>query len=176
MLGAGPSVRFTLEQANTIARMARNLKLFADSLDAAWQDWILGFSVEDQMALLKRLRLSDYREYGLVVLMLAAVGLALGILVVATMRERRPTDPLQVQYDRFCRRMERIGLPRATHEGPIDYGRRIARARPDLERTVDRVLAIYVPARYGRADPTQAVTALSQLLRDFAPRAARHRP
>jgi hypothetical protein len=175
MLGAGPSVRFTLEQADTLARMARHLRLFADSLDAAWQDWVLGFSVEDQMALLKRLRLSEYREYGLVVLMLAAVGLALGILVVAAMRERRPVDPLQVQYARFCRRMARIGLPRAPHEGPIDYGRRIALARPDLEAAVDRVLAIYVPARYGHADPTQAVTALAQILRDFAPRTHRRR-
>jgi protein-glutamine gamma-glutamyltransferase len=172
MLGAGPSVRFTLEQADAIARFARNMRLFADSLDAAWQDWVLGFSVEDQLALLQRLRLGELREYGLVALMLAALGLTLGILVHASIRERTDVDPLDAAYARFCRRLARIGLDRRPNEGPIDFGRRVINARPDLAQAVEGFLELYVPARYGAAGSANGVATLSELLRDFRPRAS----
>jgi protein-glutamine gamma-glutamyltransferase len=172
MLGAGPSVRFTLEQADAIARFARNMRLFADSLDAAWQDWVLGFSVEDQLALLQRLRLGELREYGLVALMLAALGLTLGILVLASIRERTDVDPLDAAYARFCRRLARIGLDRRPNEGPIDFGRRVINARPDLAQAVEGFLELYVPARYGAGGSANGVATLSELLRDFRPRAS----
>lgn len=170
MLGPGPSVRFSLEQADTLARWARNLKLFADTLDAAWQDWVLGFSVEDQLALLERLRLGELREYGLVALMLGTFSLTLGILVLASIRERASVDPLQAQYARFCQRLARIGLARHANEGPQDFGRRVGAARPDLAPFVTRFLGVYVPARYGPGDQDQAVATLAALLRDFRPR------
>jgi transglutaminase-like putative cysteine protease len=172
MLGAGPSVRFTLEQADAIARFVRDMRLFADSLDAAWQDWVLGFSVEDQLALLQRLRLGELREYGLVALMLAALGLALGILVLASIRERTEVDPLDAAYARFSRRLARIGLDRRPNEGPIDYGRRVIETRPDLAQAVEGFLDLYVPARYGAGGDANSVAKLFELLRDFRPLAS----
>jgi hypothetical protein len=170
VLGAGSSVRFTLEQADAIARLARNLRLFGDSLDAAWQDWVLGFSVEDQLALLQRLRLAELREYGLVALMLVALSLTLGILVLGSIRERRPVDPLEAEYRRFCQRLARVGLARLPSEGPMDYGRRIVAQRPDLAPTVDRFLGLYIPARYGPGEHGDALAALSDMLRGFRPK------
>ncbi|WP_338115030.1 transglutaminase TgpA family protein [Thiocapsa imhoffii] len=170
MLGASPSVRFTLEQADALARFARTLRLFGDSLDAAWQDWVLGFSIEDQLAVLERLRLGELREYGLVVLMISTGALTLAILVLGSIRERQRVAPLEAAYARFCQRLARIGLARRAQEGPLDYGRRVSRARPDLAPDVARVLEIYLPARYGPAPDPQAAAALSRLLRAFRPR------
>ncbi|MFB1488131.1 MULTISPECIES: DUF3488 and DUF4129 domain-containing transglutaminase family protein [unclassified Thiocapsa] len=175
MLGAGPSVRFTLEQADAIARFVRDMRLFADSLDAAWQDWVLGFSVEDQLALLQRLRLGELREYGLVALMLAALGITLGILVLASIRERKPLDPLQAEYARFCGRLAKIGLERLPNEGPMDYAGRVVAQRPDLVPTVERFIDLYIPARYGQGDSRDVLAALADLLRDFRPRPLRPR-
>ncbi|UHD18840.1 transglutaminase TgpA family protein [Thiocapsa bogorovii] len=176
MLGAGPSVRFTLEQADAIARFVRDMRLFADSLDAAWQDWVLGFSVEDQLALLQRLRLGELREYGLVGLMLAALGLTLGILVLASIRERKPLEPLQAEYGRFCRRLEKIGLGRLPHEGPMDYAGRVVAQRPDLAPTVERFMDIYIPAQYGPGDPRDALAPLADVLGTFRPQSTRQTP
>lgn len=170
MLGAGPSVRFTLQQADALARMARNLKLFADSLDAAWQDWVLGFSVEDQLALLEKLRLGELREYGLVALMLLALSITLGMLVLGAIRERKAVDPLEATYARFSRRLARVGLERLPNEGPMDYGKRIRAQRPDLAPSVDRFLGLYIPARYGPQTDQGTLAALSDLLRGFRPR------
>lgn len=170
VLGAGPSVRFTLEQADAMVRLARQLRLFGDSLDAAWQDWVLGFSVEDQMALLSRLRLGELREYGLVALLLPALSLTLGLLLFGALRERRVVDPLTRLYARLGARLARVGLARGGHEGPADYGRRVSAARPDLAPRVERFLELYIPARYGALPKADAIAALTALLRDFHPR------
>jgi transglutaminase-like putative cysteine protease len=175
VLGAGSSVRFTLEQADMLVRLARNLRLFADSMDAAWQDWVLGFSLADQLALLQRLRLGELREYGLVALLLPALALTLGLLVLGAMRERHRRDPLAASYAVFCRRLARVGLTRRPSEGPVDFAGHVAAARPDLAPTVERFMRIYLPARYGAAQPSQAPEALAAVLRGFRPRPLRGR-
>jgi hypothetical protein len=170
VLGAGSSVRFTLEQADMLVRLARNLRLFADSMDAAWQDWVLGFSLADQLALLQRLRLGELREYGLVALLLPALALTLGLLVLGAMRERHRRDPLAASYAVFCRRLARVGLTRRPSEGPVDFAGHVAAARPDLAPTVERFMRLYLPARYGAAQPSQTPKALAAVLRGFRPR------
>ncbi|HKJ95338.1 MAG TPA: DUF4129 domain-containing protein, partial [Gammaproteobacteria bacterium] len=42
------------------------------------------------------------------------------------------------------------GLPRAPHEGPRDYGARVARERPELAPVMTTVVEAYVRLRYGR--------------------------
>jgi len=165
LLGAGPSVRFELKESDGLARAIRSLHLFADSLDAAWQNWVLDFSVEDQLALLDRLGLGALREYGLAALMLAALALTLGLVLLALMREPVRSDALERRYLRLCRRLARAGLPRAPHEGPSDYGDRVMAARPELRPQIESFLALYVPARYGRTSPPDTPAQLDALLR-----------
>ncbi len=170
LLGASSSVRFDLDEHGMIARLARNLRLLGDTLDATWQNWVLDFSSEDQFALLDRIGLGALREYGLAVLMIVAVSLTLGIVMLALMRDTPERDPLDVLYERFCARLARAGVARHHHEGPSDYGQRLASERPDLSAPASRFLALYIPARYGRADVDAALVRLSALLRDFSPR------
>ncbi|ADC63983.1 transglutaminase TgpA family protein [Allochromatium vinosum] len=171
LLGAGVSVRFDLGEAAALVRWMRDLRLLGDTLEASWQNWVLDFSAQDQRRLMDRLGLSAWREYGLAVLMVLAVSLTLGGILLVLMHERTERDPLERLYARLCRRLAGIGLPRLPHEGPGDYGRRIAAARPDLAPDVGSFLALYVPARYGERSTPETLQRLSDLLRDFKPKA-----
>ncbi|MBK1654424.1 transglutaminase TgpA family protein [Allochromatium vinosum] len=171
LLGAGVSVRFDLGEAAALVRWMRDLRLLGDTLEATWQNWVLDFSAQDQRRLMDRLGLNAWREYGLAVLMVLAVSLTLGGILLVLMHERTERDPLERLYARLCRRLAGIGLPRLPHEGPGDYGRRIAAARPDLAPDVGGFLALYVPARYGERSTPETQQRLSDLLRDFKPKA-----
>jgi len=171
LLGAGVSVRFDLGEAAALVRWMRDLRLLGDTLEATWQNWVLDFSAQDQRRLMDRLGLNAWREYGLAVLMVLAVSLTLGGILLVLMHERTERDPLERLYARLCRRLAGIGLPRLPHEGPGDYGRRIAAARPDLAPDVGGFLALYVPARYGERSTPETLQRLSDLLRDFKPKA-----
>ena len=171
LLGAGASVRFDLGEAAALARWMRDLRLLGDTLEATWQNWVLDFSAQDQRRLMDRLGLGAWQEYGLAVLMVLAVSLTLGGILLVLMHERTERDPLERLYARLCRRLAGIGLPRLPHEGPGDYGERIAAARPDLASAVNNFIALYVPARYGERSTPETLQRLSALLRDFKPKA-----
>lgn len=171
LLGAGTSVRFDLGEAAALARWMRDLRLLGDTLEATWQNWVLDFSAQDQRRLMDRLGLGAWQEYGLAVLMVLAVSLTLGGILLVLMHERTERDPLERLYAHLCQRLARIGLPRLPHEGPGDYGERIAAARPDLALAVGGFLALYVPARYGERSTPETLQRLSALLRDFKPKA-----
>mgnify|MGYP001805968711 FL=1 len=171
LLGAGASVRFDLGEAAALARWMRDLRLLSDTLEANWQNWVLDFSAQDQRRLMERLGLGAWQEYGLAVLMVLAVSLTLGGILLVMMRERTERDPLERLYARLCQRLARIGLPRLPHEGPGDYGQRVVAARPDLASGVGGFLALYIPARYGERFTPETLQRLSNLLRDFQPKA-----
>lgn len=169
ILGAGSSVRFDLDEASALARFAHHLRFLAATLDAAWQNWVLDFSAGDQLALLERLGLDEFREYGLAALMLLSVSLTLGAILLAMTRERTVRDPLDAHYARFCLRLARAGLPRRHNEGPCDFGQRVMTQRPDLRPNVSRFLALYIPARFGSQSVPAILDQLARLLREFHP-------
>ncbi|QIK36697.1 DUF3488 domain-containing transglutaminase family protein [Caldichromatium japonicum] len=142
-------VRLELEAPTGLVRWARNLRLFADTLEATWQNWVLDFSVKDQRRLLERLGFDNWGEYGLAGLMILAVSSTLGTILLVLMRERSSQDPLEQLYARLCQELARRGVPRLAHEGPLDYGRRVAALRPELAPWIEGFLRLYVPARYG---------------------------
>ncbi|MBK1721795.1 transglutaminase TgpA family protein [Thiocystis violacea] len=170
LLGAGASVRFDLDDASGIVRFVRGLRLLADTLDAGWQNWVLDFSSEDQLALLDRMGLGALREYGLAALMLVAISLTLAVVMLGLMRDKPAEDPLDALYARFCRKLARAGIPRLHHEGPRDYGERVASVRPDLRAPVSRFIALYLPARYGTVDAAHSLQPLKAHLQRFVPR------
>jgi hypothetical protein len=156
-------------------RALRQARMIADSLDAAWQDWVLDFSIDHQRSLLSRLGLTDYRETGLAVLMVVAASLVLGLTLWGSLTQRTRLSPLEAVYDRFCQRLAAAGLPRRLNEGPSDYAQRVARSRPDLAAPVTRFIALYIRERYAPNPSPNGIEGLERCLREFRLRRFRAR-
>lgn len=129
-----------------------NLRRAWDSINNSWNQWVLGYGPSRQYQFLARLGLNaqDWRQLALwlligVSLLLAAVGLWL-------YRRALPDDQVQAAYRQFCAKLARRGLPRAAHEGPVDFARRVCAARPGLAREVDDITERYVRLRYGETE------------------------
>jgi transglutaminase-like putative cysteine protease len=124
-----------------------------DALNIAWTESVVKFDLNMQLGVLERLgvRAADW----------AALVVALGGGLVAWLAwiawhvgrsaGPRPADPLARAYVRLCKKLSSAGLARESHEGPIAYGARIARSRPDLASRVEPLLARYAQLRYGPA-------------------------
>ncbi len=150
--------------------MAR-LEMSWDALNAVWTDWVLGFDRDSQSSLLARLGLHG-ADWG--VLVLGLTGLV--TLIMATLsgwlawRGRPPRrDASLVLYERFCARMAAAGLARQPTEGPFDYARRVAAARPDLGPVVNALTRRYMDLRYGPEPNDQALARLARLVRAVRP-------
>ena len=125
-----------------------------DSFDAVtygWNQWVLGYSPQQQERLLEDLGFEDW-DYGNLVfaltLTLAATTLVLAALLMRA--ERRQPDMAQGAWLEFCARLARLGLERQATEAPLAYARRVMRARADLAAEVAQITRLYTQTRYGR--------------------------
>jgi protein-glutamine gamma-glutamyltransferase len=122
----------------------------ADAIRLGWIRWVVNYDTERQNDLLGRLGLGFIRDRGLGLAMVLIAGTLIGGLTLLLLRwDRPPVDPLQRLYTRFCRRLERRGLRRHPHEGPLAFARRVIRRRPDLRGQIEPIVDLYVTLRYG---------------------------
>jgi protein-glutamine gamma-glutamyltransferase len=134
----------------------RDLALTWDSINNAWNLWVLAYGPERQREFLSGLGLGriDWRE-----MILGLTGLlslvALAAFVHLAWRRRGVTDPAARIYRRMCARLARRGLPRKPGEGPLDYADRVAQARPELAETVGAISQSYARLRYRESDPAE---------------------
>lgn len=151
--------------------LLRELRLTWDSVANSWNQWVLGYTMERQRALLTRVGLDDatWRTLaGLLLACTAAITLVLAAFMLRRLRVR-VRDPVMLAYFTFCEKLRERGIAREPNEGPLTFGERVVRRRPDLEARVRRFIALYVRLRYGGQSGAPGVTQLQQLAKNFKP-------
>lgn len=148
----------------------RQMRLTWDSLANSWNQRVLGYNPERQRQLLSRVGIDDATWRTLAVILIVATGLIMLVLSLFMLRRLRTVvrDPVKRAYLRFCRKLEREGLPRDPAEGPSDYAARLARLRPDLAPAVAAITRLYIALRYDVDTNAASVRALQQHVRQFS--------
>ena len=169
--GFGVPVVFRSKDPGMVGALVRGIGRSLDAVNARWHMWVLGYDSQRENRLLGWVGLGSLDRVGIGVVMVVLCGTAILVLgvLLASMRTRRERDPLVDIYRLFCRRLGRIGFTRKAWEGPSDYARRVEQARPDLGRTVKKVVELYCRLRYsGRGTPKQ-LQELKALVKGFRP-------
>lgn len=119
-------------------------------LNHRWNAWVLGFDEGAQQGLLKNW-LGSLSPYRIGMFVLGTGLLVVGVLVLWMFRGSlfRRDDPVTREYRRFCAAWAARGNPRASGEGPLDYGERLRAADPGRAGAVTRFIAQYVQLAYG---------------------------
>ena len=156
---------------NWSERLRRETRLLFDDLNTGWQRWVLDYGASRQRDLLARLGFPEVRAPQLVGFMTGLIALVLLFYALAAGQKTARADPLQRIYQRFCRRLARIGVVRAPHEGALAFGERCQRLRPDLTEHIRSITDLYLRLRYaGDSAPAQVKELRRQVAR-FRPTA-----
>jgi transglutaminase-like putative cysteine protease len=163
-------------RGDRLARWRAAVRQTWEAVNTRWNIWFMGFSAEDQLALFRQLGLSMGRQGGWLPFMILPVLWIGAAILLGRMRSkkhrRQPADePLKI-YGRFLEKLARIGLPKAPHQGPVDYARSVMEQHPALERDVRAITRCYTGLRYGHADGIGALKDFRQRVRRFNPRSA----
>ncbi len=145
----------------------KRLSLSWDVVNNGWNQWIIGYNQQRQMEFLARL-VGAKPDWGdLTLWMTGLVSLIVGIIAAVMLRNaNRETDPAQILWNRYKRKLARAGVAILPHEGPRDLTRRAARQLPDLRDHIERIGELYMGLRYGGEIGT---TELQRLVREFRP-------
>ncbi len=147
----------------------RNLRLNWDTVANQWNQWVLGYNTERQFAFLTRLGIESITWQKMVMSMTVGAGLVIALLALFMLRHmfaHRP-DKIQTAWLKLCRKLAKIGLPRAAHEGAQDYAQRIATVRPDIASAIRDLATRYSTLRYGMGQDEQTQREFIRLIKKF---------
>lgn len=153
----------------TQSPLLHKLRFNLDALTNQWNQWVLGYNTERQFAFLTRLGMEDVTWQKMAINMLAGVALLVGIFTLIMLRRlsTRQHDAVQAAWLKACRKLAKAGLPRAPHEGAMDYAARVAAARPELEEDIYDLAARYASLRYGGESEQEGLAAFKAAVRAF---------
>jgi transglutaminase-like putative cysteine protease len=140
-----------------------------DALANQWNQRVLGYNPDRQREMLSWLGVPqpDWQTMAMMLFWgVAGVLLATALWLV---RGIRRDDPVQRAWLRFCDKLRRAGLARASTEGPLDYASRVTGRLPSRAGTVRAIAELYVDLRYGPRSDRHSVSRLRHLVRDFRP-------
>ncbi|HYM34745.1 MAG TPA: DUF3488 and transglutaminase-like domain-containing protein [Steroidobacteraceae bacterium] len=157
-------------------RFLRTNPLFAsarlawDAVNNFWNNRIVEYDQLQQRSLMAWLGINnaDWRQLGIaftIVLVLFFVSLT---AYLGWQYRPRKNDPIIAAYARLCRKLSRVRLERAPYEGPVDYLRRAAIARPESAATLDEACSLYVDLRYGPAPQIDRLKTFKSLINKLA--------
>lgn len=130
----------------------RGLRLRWEAVSNAWNQRVLGYNPQRQKELLARLGLDQGSSWMLGGAIAGTGALLFGLLLWWTTRKRRPADPLERVWMRFCSALARHGIARQAWEGPHQFGTRIASETSMPSATREAIRAVcedYARLRYG---------------------------
>jgi len=163
-------------QALFMARWAETVRQTWEAVNTRWNMWFMGFSAEDQIALMKRLGIAAGQK-GVWLSFLLLPGLFIAAVVLpgrlrARASRRAVDDEALKIYNRFLHKMARGGMPKARHQGPLDFARWVAEKSPALAPDVNDIIDRYIDLRYGHVADVKAVKVLRQRVHRFSLRRA----
>jgi len=149
----------------------KDVRLRLDALRVMWRDRILRFSQTSQEKLLARMHIPEPDGQKVALVLAACLILAMVWLTWQVRRDLTPRtrDPVSRAYERLCRRLAAIGLPRSPYEGAEAYAARVAAARPDLAATVGALCRRYSQLRYANTPTDSAAASFISGVRAFRP-------
>ena len=133
----------------------RQLRNRWEAANNSWNQWVLGYNPQRQREVLSRLGWRDPDWQSMTATLAALCGLALLIVTLWTLPRRRPADPVQRAWQKYCAQLAQRGVCRAEWEGPLDFAQRVARERPDLAALTSEAAGYYAELRYGRSGEGQ---------------------
>lgn len=166
----GAPIQFQLPAANWLIKTREQLRFLWDGVQNGWNQWVLGYGPELQRQLMELIGLGRVSWQGIVTVMtLTVTGLLVWIAYGLLRSEQRPVDPLQQSYRLFCRKLAGKGITKLSHEGPLDFARRVSLELPDQEPKVFLITRLYIAMRYGDKVEKSWLPKLQEQVRTFRP-------
>lgn len=140
-----------------------------DAINNRWNQWVLGYDRNRQSLLLNRIGVGDLDYEELLTGLIGIVTLCLIAIAWMLFRQARHVrDRSRRYYDRFRKRLARVGIQVYEHEGPRDLARRATAKRADLADMINQITDTYVGIRYQNRE--DLMDTLKVQINSFRPR------
>lgn len=148
LLQLGAEVHFDNGQDKQRSLFAQVMELW-NSVDYQWQRWVVNYNTDNQADFLSALGIRNIRAMITALMLIAAIFIIVFMLLLLRAK-RKKTDMVLILYQRFCRKLQPLGLVRDTGEGAINFGERAKSKLPKQSAAIDDITAHFLKLRYGK--------------------------
>ena len=147
------------------AALLLRLRNLSDALNNAWNQWVLDYGQTRQNSLLRDLGMAQPNWAQLSALAVAALSLAVSLMGLLLVWERRKIDPWDATYAALRARLSQAGIACAASDAPATLAARLRRSAlaPAAVTEACALLDALERWRYARADTDQARSERQQL-------------
>ena len=143
-----------------LARLVRspivtNIRFAWETINYKWDTRFLAFDADVQDVFLTSIGVANRGPLLLIIeILIVAVAFLVTYFAWMQLRTRSRVDRAKMLYERFCRRLTRLGVRRDPWEGPSDFARRASQLLPDESQRIRQISDTYIELRYAPAPAT----------------------
>ncbi|MDR2506753.1 MAG: lytic murein transglycosylase B [Candidatus Accumulibacter sp.] len=127
----------------------RDMRNRWEAANNAWNQWILGYNPQRQRDVLSRIGLNEPDWKKMMMTLGVLCGIALSLVALWTLHQRKSATPGQQAWQRFCDRLARRGIRRFDWEGPLAFAERAGHAWPEIAALAHEAARCYAEIHYG---------------------------
>jgi len=149
----------------------KNLLFYWDAIDNQWNQWIVGYDSALQDEFLESVfnRHIELSEIILLMTIFFTGGLLIISIYIIRPWQRNKVDPVTQVYNKFCKKLARMGVHRNSYEGPLDFSLRATTKFPELKSSILLITRLYIKLRYEEINSKKQLEQFRQHTRQFNP-------
>ncbi len=139
--------------------MLKKLYMNWDAVNNGWNQWVLGYDQDKQLALLKKLINKDiaWEDIGLI-LVVSMIVLMLFVSYLLLRHKSIVLNPTNKIYQQFLKKLSKAGVNKPRYEGAINFGQRAAKALPNYAIEILEISALYSSLQYAKHEDSGKIT------------------
>lgn len=145
--------------------LLKDVHLFFDAMSHAWRRHLIGFDRGRQHELLRTFNLDPSKPWQSASVAAFAVAIWMLVLLAWLSHRRTSRERVAALWSDVCATLARAGLPRAPHEGPLEFSSRASRRWPDYAIAFRAIGESYARLKYGRVKPREREALIETLTR-----------
>jgi hypothetical protein len=151
---------------NVIIQRAR---FMWDSFHNNWNQWVVGYNRKRQQELLEMFGFNNATSSDLAMWLVVSMTLAGSLVAWLVIRREsiKQVDIIRLYYDRFCRKLERAGVPHRSNEGATEFMARVVKIFPANKQELAMITGDYEHLRYGGVEDENRVRRYMRAVRRF---------
>jgi protein-glutamine gamma-glutamyltransferase len=136
------------------------------NVDYNWQRWVINYNNTNQASFLSSFGIADFKT--MVYWMIGIIAVITAILSLFLLYRRpKPTDPVLIVYNRFLKKIAKVGFTKNTGEGARDFAERIKLYLPEQVDSIEEITKVFIGLRYGSKPTRDSFKRLVSLVNTF---------
>lgn len=132
-------------------------------LSSGMENWIVNYSPERQVELMKKSGLRKVNWKSLLAVALSAMLLLIVVYLLLLQVKRVKADPINLAFEKLNKAFTKLGLECKENECPTDWLSRVQQTNPELYLPLQQIVEQYIEVRYCTTIPdTQKIKTLVQ--------------